>query len=63
MTKFLIFTAPNGVDQVYVDPKQVVRVMPRLSGQPGTAMDLANGHTQEVREPLEDVVRDLEGAD
>lgn len=61
MSKYLKFTAPNG-SNVYVDPRQVARVSPRLAG-PGSALTLASGQNQDVLEFIEEVVSDLEGQD
>ena len=60
-SKFFRFTAPNG-SNVYVDPRQVVRVYPRLAGN-GASLNLSNGQTQDVLELMDEVVNDLQGED
>lgn len=61
MSRYLKFTAPNG-SNVYVDPRQVVRVYLRLAGS-GASLNLSNGQTQDVLELIDEVVNDLEGQD
>ena len=61
MPKFLQFNAPNQ-SVVYVDPRQVVRIYPRLTGG-GSSLNLSNGQTQDVLESMDEVLADLEGAD
>lgn len=59
MPKFAKYTAPNQ-SSVYLDLKQVVRISPRLVGG-GATLSLSNGQNQDVLEPMEDVLADLEG--
>jgi hypothetical protein len=61
MSKFLQFNAPNQ-SVVYVDPRQVVRIYPRLTGG-GSSLNLSNGQTQDVLESMDEVLADLEGTD
>ena len=61
MPKFLQFNAPNQ-SVVYVDPRQVVRIYPRLTGG-GSSLNLSNGQTQDVIETVDEVLADLEGVD
>jgi hypothetical protein len=61
MPKFLQFTAPNQ-SVVHVDPRQVVRIYPRLTGG-GSTLNLSNGQSQDVIEPMDEVLADLEGAE
>jgi hypothetical protein len=62
MARFLKFTMPNGAE-VHIDPKQVVRVSPRLSGQDGCTLNFTSGQSQDVSEPMDEVLADLEGVD
>lgn len=58
MAKFAQFTAPDKT-LVYIDPKAVVRIYPRING-PGSCLNLSNGLHQDVLEVMHEVLNDLE---